>query len=301
MHIIGHHKERERLQGLVEREHISQGYLFFGPQSVGKSLCAQEFACNLVSDPDFKPSKEKPHPFDVSIIRPEVETKRGVTKEKNISAESMRDALLFLGRFPAAGKFRVVIVEDAHKLSQAAQNVLLKTLEEPNPTAVIILVTHEIGNIVSTILSRVEKVRFDYVPLEEIESGVRSLLPAGREEVIAPFFFSLGRPGMILRAAADPESFRDEREKLERLFRLSTLSLAERMKLAEELSKNVPEAVRLLEWWLPGLHTQALKNTDTLYTTRFFGLLEKGEQTLQLLKTTQSNARLLLEKLFFAI
>lgn len=301
MKIIGHHKERERLKRLAEKNKISQGYLFFGPESVGKSLCAQEFACQLVSEPDFAPTSDKPHPFDVSIVRPETETKRGVTKQKSIGAEEMRDALLFLGRFPAAGSFRIVIVEDAHKLSQTAQNVLLKTLEEPNPTTVIILVTHEIGSIVPTILSRAERIRFDYVPSEEIEMGMRSVLPKGTEQDIAPFFFSLGRPGMIIRAAEDPKSFTEERGKLERLFRLSSLDLGGRMKLAEELSKNVPEAVRLLEWWLPGLHTQALKNADAQYTARFFGLLEKVEQTLALLKTTQSNARLLLEKLFFAI
>lgn len=301
MKIIGHHKERERLKRLVDGKRISQGYLFFGPESVGKSLCALEFASLLVGEADFVPNGDKPHPFDVSIVRPETETKRGVTKQKSIGAEEMRDALLFLGRFPVSGRFRVVIVEEAHKLSLAAQNVLLKTIEEPKSTAVIILVTHEIGSIVSTILSRIEKIRFDYVPSEEIERGVRPLLLGGTEQNIAPFFFSLGRPGMILRILRDPQGFVAEREKLERLFRLSSLGLNERMKLAEELSKNVPEAVRLLEWWLPGLHTQALKNTDARYTARFFGLLEKVEETLSLLKTTQSNARLLLEKLFFAI
>lgn len=301
MHIIGHHKERERLKRLVEGKKISQGYLFFGPESVGKSLCALEYASILVGEPDFEPTRDKPHPFDVCIIRPERETKRGVTKQKSIGAEEMRDALLFLGRFPAAGNFRVVIVEDAHKLSLAAQNVLLKTLEEPNPTAVIILSTHEIGSIIPTILSRIEKFRFDYVPPEEIEAGVYSILPEGKRQDIAPFFFSLSRPGMIIRVLNDPQGFITEREKLERLFRLSSLDLGERMQLAEELSKNVPEAIRLLEWWLPGLHTQAIKNTDAHYTARFFELLEKVEETLTLLKTTQSNARLLLEKLFFAI
>jgi hypothetical protein len=301
MRIIGHHKERERLKRLAEGDKLSQGYLFFGPESVGKRLCAQEFACQLVSDPDFEPSDDKPHPFDVCIVRPEEETKRGVKKLYSISAALIRDALFFLGRFPASGNFRVVIVEDAHKLSSAAQNALLKTLEEPQSTAVIILVTHEIGSIVPTVLSRVEKVRFDYVSPEEIAAGAHAILPEGKERDIAPFFFSLGRPGMIIRAARDPERFREERGKLERLFRLSSLGAHERMKLAEELSKNVPEAVRLLEWWLPGLHMQALKHTDARLTARFFGLLEKIGQTLTLLKTTESNARLLLEKLFFTI
>jgi hypothetical protein len=301
MHIIGHHKERARLKKLAQENKISQGYLFVGPQSVGKSLCALEFATELASEPDFEPNENKPHPFDVLIVRPEEETKRGTTKQKSIGAEAMRDALFFLGRFPAVGKYRVVIIEDAQKLSLAAQNVILKNLEEPNPTAIMILVTHDVGSIIPTILSRVERIRFDYVSQKEIETDAHFLFTEKSEHAIAPFFFSLGRPGMIVRALLDPQSFVHEQEKLGRLFRLSTLSLSERLQLAEALAKNVPETIRLIEWWLPGLHAQALKNSDEKYMTRFFGLLEKAAQTLTLLKTTQSNARLLLEKLFFSI
>ena len=301
MNIIGHHIIRERLKKLVWESKISQGYLFSGPQSVGKSLCALEFASILVGEPDFEPSENKPHPFDVLIVRPEEETKRGVIKEKSIGAEAMREALQFLGRFPAMGRFRVVIIEEAHKLTQTAQNVILKNLEEPQSTAVMILVTHEAGNILPTILSRIERLRFDYVSSEEIEAGLDALFLKNKEQSLAPFFFSLGRPGMIVRAAHDPQSFHVEQKKLDRLFRLTTLPLGERLRLAEELAKNIPETVRLFEWWLPGLHAQALKGADTRYTMRFFGLLEAVEEALMLLKTTQSNARLLLEKLFLSV
>lgn len=296
MHIIGHHNERRRLQATVEGGIISQSYLFSGPESVGKSLCALEFACALAGEPLFEPSEAKPAPFDVSILRPHKEEKRGVTKTKNISAEETREALHFLGRYPVSGRYRVVIIEDAHKLSQTAQNILLKTLEEPNTSSVIILVTHEIGSIVGTVLSRVQTIRFDFVPEHEIATGIIE-----KDHSIAPFFFSLGRPGMILRALRSPEEFASDKEALTRLFKLSSLTLGERMKLAEELGKNVPQAIRLLEWWLPGLHVQALKGTDFLQTSRFFALLGTVEETLGLLKTTQANARLLLEKLFFAI
>ncbi len=301
MNIIGHHKERERLKKLVRENKISQGYLFVGPQSVGKSLCALEFAMELVSESSFEPNENKPYPFDVLVVKPEEETKHGVTKQKSIGVEVMRDVLSFLARFPAVGRFRVAIIEDAQKLSLAAQNVILKTLEEPNPSAVMILITHEVGSIIPTILSRVERIRFDYVPEGEIKSDMNALLAEKNEHPIASFFFSLGRPGMIIRAVLNPQSFTKEQEKLGRLFRLSSLTLGERLGLAEELAKNVPESIRLLEWWLPGLHTQALKETDIRRTARFFGLLEEAEQTLILLKTTQSNARLLLEKLFFSI
>lgn len=301
MNIIGHQKIRERLKKSALSGAIAQSYLFIGPQGVGKGLCALEFASALVGEPDFEPSEYKPHPFDVLVVRPEEETKKGVTKQKRISAEAMRDMLSFLGRFPAAGRFRVAIVEEAHQLSPTAQNVILKTLEEPNPTAVIILSTHERGSIAPTILSRVERVRFGYVAPEAIAEGIDTLFSGGREHAIAPFFFALGRPGMAVRAARDPQGFAEEKEKLGRLFRLSTLGLPDRLKLAEELAKNVPQTVRLLEWWLPGLHTQALQGADARHTARFLGLLDEVERTLMLLKTTQSNARLLLEKLFFAI
>lgn len=300
MNIVGHQKIRERLKKLAAENKISQSYLFFGPESVGKSLCAKDFAYNLVSQQDFHSSDDQPHPLDVCIIKPQTETKRGVVKQKSISAEEMRDALIFLSRFPANGKFRVVIVEDAHKLSHTAQNVLLKNLEEPNSTSVIILVTHEIGSIIPTILSRVEKIRFDYVSVDEMES-LRTVLSESENKNIAQFFFSLGRPGMILRAARQPENFSEEREKLSRLFKLSSLGLSERLQLAEELSKNVPEGIKLLEWWLPGLHGQAIKNTDAKHTARWFNILENVMETLTLLKTTQSNARLLFEKLFLSV
>jgi hypothetical protein len=302
MQIIGHHKERERLKGLAQKGAISQGYLFVGPQSVGKSLCALEFAAALVGEPDFVPNENKPYPFDVLVVRPEEETKRGITKQKGISAEAMRETLLFLGQFPTKGNYRVVIVEDAHKLSPAAQNVLLKNLEEPVSTAVLILVTHTVGSIVETVLSRVERVRFGYVPQEEIEAQMSSALAyTNAKNTIAPFFYSLGRPGMIFQAQRDPHSFASEQEKLGRLFRLSSLSLGERLCLAEDLSKNVPETIRLLEWWLPGLHRQAEKSVEPVLTTRYFGLLEDVQQTLSFMKTTQSNARLLLEKLLFSL
>lgn len=289
------------LREALEEGNIAQAYLFTGPRGIGKSLCALEYAALLAKEPDFEQSADKPHPYDVMVLRPLAETKRGVTKVKNISAEVVREALVFLSHFPVASGYRVLIVEDAHRLSETAQNVLLKTLEEPQSTAVIILLTHEVGAILPTVLSRVKRVRFDFVPEETLQEALA--LRYGKEELgqIAPFFFALGRPGMVLSALHDPEAFVLERELLAKLFQLSTLSLAERLSLAEKLGLHADRTIRLLEWWLPGLHRQALQMTERKGTVRFFGLLDEVEKTLRLLKTTQSNARLLLEKLFLAV
>ncbi|MDP2838112.1 MAG: hypothetical protein Q8O53_02445 [Candidatus Moranbacteria bacterium] len=301
MEIIGHHKQRAALREAVEHKAAAQAYLFVGPRGIGKRLCALEYAALLASEPDFMATENKPHPFDVLVLRPEQETKRGVAKTKNIAAEAVREALSFLGQFPAAGGFRTLIIEDAHRLSETAQNVLLKTLEEPPSTAVIILVTHEVGALLSTVLSRVKRVRFDFVP----EAILRQEIAASYNEQeladIAPFFFALGRPGMILSAREYPQTFALERELLGQLFRLSTLSSAERLTLAEKLALHGERTIRLLEWWLPGLYHQAMKLEEKKGIVRFYSLLEEVEKTMRLLKTTQSNARLLLEKLFLSV
>lgn len=301
MHIIGHHKTREMLRKSVHNGHVSQSYLFSGPEGIGKSLCALEFGAALAGKENFHPTVDQPHPLDVMMLRPEKEVKRGVVKEKRISVESVREALLFLGRFPIEGRYRVLIIDDAHRLSMTGQNALLKTLEEPNPSAVLILVTHETGALASTILSRVTRVRLDFVPEDQIREGVGEDLSHEALREVAPFFFALGRPGLILNARDNMGGFMQERDRLSRLFKISLLSLQERLALAEELSKDVPMATRLLEWWLPGLHASAQKSNEVRHTRRFFQILEMIQETIRLLKTTQSNARLLLEKLFLAI
>jgi hypothetical protein len=296
MVIIGHHKERARLKLAVEGKSIAQSYLFSGPDGIGKSLCAMEFACALVGEPEFDVSGSKEAPFDIMVIRPECETKRGVTKMKNIPAEEIRDAIRFLGQYPVSGAYRVVIIEDAHKLSVSAQNVLLKTLEEPNSSAVIILVTHEVGGLLPTVMSRMQHIRFGFVTEQEIREGV-----AVSDTDVPGFFFSLGRPGIIVSALHDPGTFVGDKESLSSLFRLSTLSLSDRLYLAEKMAVDVPRTIRLIEWWLPGLHASAHKANEPRATARFFTLFENIERTLGLLKTTQSNARLLLENLFLSV
>lgn len=301
MNIIGHESERQFLHEAVKTGSVTQSYLFCGPRGIGKSLCALEFAMLLGGEPNFEPTEEKKHPFDVMILRPSEETKKGITKRKNISAEAVREGLTFLSHFPSIGTYRVLIIEDAHRLSETAQNVLLKNLEEPKSTAVIILVTEEPGSLLPTVLSRVKRVPFQFVPEKTLTESLKKGFRTEELASVAPFFFSLGRPGMVLNALMHPDTFVMERELLGKLFRLSTLSLPERLALAETLGTHTDRTLRLLEWWLPGLYQQAFQVQEKKRTIRFFRLLEDIEQTMRLLKTTQSNSRLLLEKLFLGV
>ncbi|OGI21301.1 MAG: hypothetical protein A2808_01395 [Candidatus Moranbacteria bacterium RIFCSPHIGHO2_01_FULL_55_24] len=299
MQIIGHEKERALLRQFATSGNISQSYLFSGPESVGKALVAFEFACLLAGEPDFEPTEALPHPLDVMILSPRQEKKRGVTKEKSISAEEAREGIQFLSKRPQSG-YRVLIIRDAHRLSHTAQNALLKFVEEPEPQAVIILVTHDAGSLLSTLLSRVATTRFQFVP-EALLAEKFTPLFRSQGESLPDFFFSLGRPGILFRALEDSQGFARDKELLSLLFRLSALSLRERLKLAEELAKDVPRAIRLLEWYLPGIHRQAAREEQPKRISQFFLFLENVNQTLSLLKHSQGNARLALESLFLAL
>ena len=146
-----------------------------------------------------------------------------------------------------------------------------------------------------------KRLRFDFVSEEVLRQGLEQQYDREAIADVAPFFFALGRPGMILAALRDPAAFSLERELLSSLFRLSTLTLSERLTLAEKMALHAERAVRLLEWWLPGLYQQSHKITEQKTLVRFFVLLEEIEATLRLLKTTQSNTRLLLEKIFLSV
>lgn len=295
MEIIGHERIRDMLRGIATLEELPHhAFFFFGPDGVGKSLVAAEFASRILGYGGDDPREKQ----DILRIVPE-EKKDG--KRKKIPVEAIRDAGVFLSRFPAEARARVVLIEDAQELSESAQNALLKIFEEPNKTSVIILVASRRGRIRDTIVSRAFRVPFLTVPEADMRIGATRLFPKADVASLEPFFFSLGCSGLVVGALSDPTAFATRRETLRTLFRISSLSLAERLSLSERLSGSVPETVRLLGWWLVGLRSMKLgerdpKTLSSLY--RFFDDLEEG---IRLLRDTNANARLVIDRIFLSL
>jgi DNA polymerase-3 subunit delta' len=211
MYIIGHEKERELLLRIAKSDSPLQSYIFSGPDRVGKFLVAEEFASLLTGG----------SVVDIRLVEPLQEEKNGVTKEKMIPVEMIRELRIFLSSYPARGRFRIGIIRDAHRLTEGAQNALLTTLEDPADSAILILITHEPGRILGTVRSRCQTVSFEPVPEEAISIGMRELFPDGT--AVEPFFFSLGRPGLPIEAARDAKSFEKKKTLLRQLFRLGSL------------------------------------------------------------------------------
>lgn len=291
--IIGHERERRFLRKLASGSRLPHhAFLFTGPESVGKSLVAEEFAAGLLGVPSERLGGSQ----DFRRIEPTPKKKKG--RESSIPIESVREAGVFLSRFPAESVRRVMLIESADRMSDGAQNALLKTLEEPNDTSVLLLISSRPGGVRETIRSRSLPIVCSLVPEDHIREGVESRFDAEERGGVEPFFYSLGRPGIVIEAIENPERFASRRDVLRSLFTLAKLSPGDRIALAEKLAESVPETLRLFEWWVSGMRSMKRKETDPRQIRATYALIEEIEEVSRILRSTNANTRLLLDRLF---
>ncbi|MBP1761053.1 MAG: polymerase delta prime subunit [Firmicutes bacterium] len=161
--IIGQERAILPLQRALQSGHISHAYLFWGAAGVGKYTTALELARAVIlsSDPQGEAYwREGVHPDFKLIEKADKKSMIGIEQVTN-------DIEPWLGLKPYRARRRVVIIKDAHLLSLPAANALLKTLEEPPEYAVIILVADE-NNLLETIISRCQVIKFDSLREEDL-------------------------------------------------------------------------------------------------------------------------------------
>lgn len=173
--IIGHEEQIKMLKKALEVKNISHAYLFTGSKGIGKCKIAFEFARGILnvktlsSSPDFK-----------YICKSE--DKRDIVIEQ-IRKEIIDDVYIA----PAASEKKVYIIDEAESLNIAAQNALLKTLEEPPKHVVIILIAQNVNSFLNTILSRVNTITFNNIPKNEFKKYVQENLKASLSDNILEF------------------------------------------------------------------------------------------------------------------
>ncbi|OGI17550.1 MAG: hypothetical protein A3J63_04115 [Candidatus Moranbacteria bacterium RIFCSPHIGHO2_02_FULL_40_12b] len=292
MDFIGNKKAVTLLEKTIQSGKVSQAYLFSGPEAVGKFTLAKFFSRAIISNQSFtsilrniKVNAGKDNfLLDLIVLSPDVEEKNGIIREKDIPIEKIRNAQKELTLYPYQGKYKVLIINDAHKLTEQSQNALLKTLEEPNSTSVIILATHEEAKIFPTIKSRCQKINFNLVPDSEIN------LEASEMKDIS--LYSLGRPGLAVNMINKKEELSFFKGALDELRELSSASVNQRLAKAEEISKNKIEAIKKMNVWIWFLHKKSITEP------KFFSILEKIHKCMDEINNTNASARLLLENLF---
>ncbi|MFA6354526.1 MAG: hypothetical protein WCX12_02470 [Candidatus Paceibacterota bacterium] len=191
--MIGHKILIENFKKLAEREKLNHGYIFFGPDRVGKKLFALSLA-NYLENGIFDDPKGKIL-SDTHLISPD--------ENGTIGIEEARRIKYFLIERPNRSLYRTVIINDAQALTGEAQNALLKITEEPSRAALIILVLKEPELILATIESRLHKIYFSQVSKKEIEEWLKReyLVPDKKATELAEKSF--GQPGLARLILSD--------------------------------------------------------------------------------------------------
>lgn len=290
--IIGHQKQKKILEKFLQNESMNHhAFIFAGPEFIGKFLVAEKFARSLVfgqKEIDWENENQKVS-GDIIIIEPiQEKNSKGVIKQKDISVSQVREAIR-LFHLSADGKAKFLIIKNAQKMTIEAQNALLKTLEEPPKNAFLILITSNISNLLDTIISRCFKINFSLQEKDELK------FLTSNEEMIDN---AMGRSEFLKKILSDSE-FNDwvnfAMEKLRCLFKLS---LAEKIDLAELLSKkNGKELDIFLQVWTWRVRKVALE----MKNYKLLKVASKIENVYHEIHSSNVNLRLILEDLFFSI
>ena len=242
------------LQKSLDTNCVSHAYLFSGPGQIGKLTLAREFAKALnCAEPDppcgrcrsCRKIDRSAHP-DVQIIEPE-------DGSKSIGIEAVRALQDGIALRPYEGRVKVYVIGEAERLSEAAANCMLKTLEEPPPSVVLLLTTQDATMPLPTLVSRCQQIELRPVPIPAVEAALlqRYGMPPDRAKLLATL--SRGRVGWAIRAASDAALLGRRKELLERLVALPAAGYVARFAYAAELAAlhaRDPDAAReVLEMW----------------------------------------------------
>ncbi len=187
--IIGHKNITSFLEKSLKNEQTSHAYLFYGPAHLGKKTVAEKFSEAVLGQPILN------HP-DVYLVGRERSEKENKLA-KNISIEQVRELLRKLSLSSFLNSYKIGIIEEAETLSTEAANSLLKTLEEPTPKTVIILLSTSVSALPATIISRCQALKFLPVAKEKIYDHLLNL-GASRDEARDLAGISWGKPGLAL-------------------------------------------------------------------------------------------------------
>lgn len=207
------------LRNALTEERIAQAYLFSGIRGVGKTTAARVLAkaLNCERGPAADPCNECPPCLeitagsDLDVIEVDAATYSKV--------EQVRDLAEGLKYGPARDRYKVVVIDEIHRLSRQAFDALLKIVEEPPPHLVFIFATTEIDAVPATILSRCQEFHFRRVPSGQVAELLRTL--ADHEEIQA------SDTALRLIARAGEGSVRDSVALLDQLATFGSSTIAD--------------------------------------------------------------------------
>lgn len=197
----------ERLLSDVKNGSVSHAYILEGPKGIGKRTAAEIFAKAIHCTGAVRPCggcsacikhRAKTHP-DVFFVEPE--------DNGNIKIDTVRQAADELYMRPRLAERKVLIIDGADGMNDAAQNALLKTFEEPPAYGTVVLLSESIQKLLPTIRSRGVKLLLEPFAAEKIRSFVEKEYPHMRDKSGFVAGYSGGIVGRAIDICEDEEFF----------------------------------------------------------------------------------------------
>ena len=207
--VVGQEAVVRTLRNAIEREQVRQAYLFAGPRGTGKTSLARILAkaLNCAYGPTPTPCGECNSCVSIAagtsldVVEMDAASQRGIDDIREI-----RDRVVLQ---PVEGRHKVYILDEAHQLTDAAFNALLKLIEEPPPHLVFVFCTTDLAKMLPTVRSRCQTFMFARPRLPELTRLLRRI--ADGEKIDAP------DAALSLVARSARGSFRDAVSTLDQL------------------------------------------------------------------------------------
>ncbi|MEK9183072.1 MAG: hypothetical protein AAB849_01035 [Patescibacteria group bacterium] len=333
--LIGHSAQLNFLRRSFDSGRLAHAYIFVGPEGVGKKKMALELAnwcLERIAPAGFpirsgmttaESADDLSHDWQIKFVERVYDDKTGKLR-KDISIKQIHEIRESLNHHSLVSSYKIVIIDSAERMSIGAANALLKTLEEPSPKTLIVLLTIDEKALPSTIVSRCQVVRFYQVPTKEIyealvEKGVK------RDAALETARLSFGSPGRALNLLADSEKLKFCQDERARFWELLKNGLAERLARVADLFGSKDDhmeardkLIEILQIWQIlwrdilsarqgavelvaniSEEEEIQKQTKRYSGAQIFGVIKKIEESIVLLRQN-INPKLIIENLILS-
>ncbi len=293
---IGQEAALTSLERALASGRPAHAYLFSGPEGVGKTTAALDFAaalnCTGTTPPcgECRPCRDTyaAGHTDVELVAPgglcDESEHRDHADSRDLRICQIRRLQRVLSLAPYSGARRVAILEAADSLHMEAANAFLKTLEEPPDGTVIILLAEREERLPETVRSRCQRIAFRPVAKDAVETALRDR-GASPEQAELLALTAGARIGWAIRVLADPDLLTERGSMLDAAVRVAHGNLTERFAWARAGESRAPETrercIRELGlwegWWRDVLAAGAGASAGLVNRDRERTLLEEGK------------------------
>lgn len=282
--IIGQEQIKEHLQNALSAKKISHAYIINGEKASGKEFIAKVFAMALQCEREGLEPCQECHACRQALSgnQPDI-IRLSHEKPNTISVDDIRSQINNdVAIKPYSSPYKIYIVNEAEKMTQQAQNALLKTLEEPPEYAVILLLTANVNALLPTILSRCVVLNMKPVADSQVRAFLMETLQVPDYKADVCVAFARGNIGKA-KALASSEDFENiKNEALSLLKYIQDMELYEIVAAVKKISEYKIEINDYFDimaiWYRDVLLFKATRDANHLVFREELGALRKCAQ-----------------------